>query len=164
MKPLLSKKIIKGCEAHGTADDPFLTRWTLLSVFGCAVCLHRFHRSDNDEMHDHPWSFVSIVLWNGYVEETPCSECAGLGWAADHPSAEPDQIACDICQGRGRLRKRFHAGSILRRPADWVHRVELVDGRNSITLLLKGPRSREWGFWTVKGWQHWKDYFKENAC
>jgi hypothetical protein len=39
---------------------------------GCQVYLHCIKRSDADrELHDHPWSFVSLMLWRGYVEETP---------------------------------------------------------------------------------------------
>jgi len=38
------------------------TRW-----FG--VRLHRWKKDDNDEFsHDHPWSFVTLVLWGGYTD------------------------------------------------------------------------------------------------
>src|SRR5271170_2923953 len=31
--------------------------------------LHKFYTGDNDRhLHDHPWSFTSLLLWNGYHE------------------------------------------------------------------------------------------------
>lgn len=131
---LPSRKIIYGCESRGDADSPYLTRWTLLDTRWGRVYLHVFHRSDADELHDHPWSFVSLILWRGYVEETP----------------------------RGRFRR--WPGSLAYRPASWRHRVDLIGGKPAVTLVVTGAPVRQWGFWTARGWQHWREYFAEKGC
>ena len=41
----------------------YLSRWHLARLFGCALILHKMHRSDYSSCdHDHPWWFVSLVL------------------------------------------------------------------------------------------------------
>lgn len=61
----LEKKIIRGCEGRGDADSPYLSRWCLAATRWGNLYLHKFHRSDYDDMHDHPWWFLSLVLWRG---------------------------------------------------------------------------------------------------
>jgi hypothetical protein len=66
-------KALKFWERHDLlwADGTiFMTRYTLLKRNALSIKIHRFRRSD-EEMHDHPWAFFSLVLWRGYVEETP---------------------------------------------------------------------------------------------
>lgn len=144
------EKVIKGCAARGDADSPYLSRWVLarwggkmareeetgeMRWQGWQLLLHRFHRSDADrELHDHPWAFVSLILWRGYIEETP----------------------------RGRRRK--WPGMLLFRPANWIHRVELLHGRPAWTLVLCAPRKRIWGFWLSGQWEQWTHYFKRMGC
>lgn len=130
----MKKKIIYGCESRGDGHLPYLTRYTLLTTRCGRLYLHVFHRSDHDVMHDHPFWFVSLLLWRGYIEETP----------------------------RGRRRK--WAGMILFRPARWVHRVELPSGRPAVSLVWAGPLVREWGFHTPAGWEHWRAYFERLGC
>lgn len=172
----MKKKIIYGCEARGDAQSPYLSRWTLLDLPFGALYLHRFHRSDADEMHDHPWSFWSLILWRGYVEETP-NRCRDVrngsvkemealmsskdGWQWGGYGIGDSAF---VSRPYGRQRKRVWPGMILRRPSEWVHRVELIDGKGAVTLVWRGRYTRQWGFWTKKGWQHWKDYFSERGC
>lgn len=131
---LISRKIIWGCESRGDAQSPYLTRYSTPKTRFGTLMIHVFHRSDAPDLHSHPWNFVSIILWRGYIEETP----------------------------HGKRRK--YPGMILIRPADTIHRVELIDGKPAITLVWHGNRIREWGFFTSQGWQNWKDYFKERGC
>ena len=52
--------------------DPYLCRYRLLRLPFFKVYLHHILRSDEDvELHDHPWHFVSVILWRGYVEVLP---------------------------------------------------------------------------------------------
>lgn len=110
----------------------YLTRWTLLGKrYGGSrrVFLHWFHRGDEEPyFHDHPWAFVSVILWGGYYEETP----TGRHW--------------------------YGPGSVLVRPAEWRHRVVLHEGRQAWTLVLSGPKTRGWGFWCDSGWIPWKSH------
>jgi hypothetical protein len=117
---------------------PLMTRWTLFGHSGKsgsgtdrAVYLHRFHRSDADEMHDHPWPFVSIILAGGYHEVTPAK-----GWT----------------DGVGPVLRRWYGpGRVLVRPASWIHRVEIPEGRDAWTLIVRGTKERSWGFWCPSG-------------
>jgi hypothetical protein len=122
------------------AKIPYLTRWTLLGQRfkgdGNAVFLHRFQRSDADEMHDHPWPFISIILSGGYWENTP-----GPGWS----------------NGVGPIQRRwFNPGRVLYRPARWIHSVEIPDGKEAWTLILRGKKQRSWGFWCPNGYTPWR--------
>lgn len=143
MRSPFTSETIRGCESDGTADSPYLTRTSLLETRFGNVYLHYFHRSDRDDLHDHPWNFVSVVLWRGYVEVTECPMCVGIGyWAEGH--WPPEQMRCPMCEGSGRLRSRVWPGMVLFRRAEHRHRVELVNGRPAVTLLLRGPYVREW--------------------
>ncbi|MCA1596111.1 MAG: hypothetical protein LC772_06770 [Chloroflexi bacterium] len=71
----MKRKIIYGCEARADGKEPYLTRYRLLKTRWFTLNLHRFHQSDHDVMHDHPWAFCSLILWRGYVEETPELGC-----------------------------------------------------------------------------------------
>lgn len=120
--------------------SPYLTRWHLLSYqmgFNRNVYLHRFHRSDEDTLHDHPWGFWSLILWGGYFE-----------WTRE---GYPD----------GQMVRRWYRPlSFLRRPAVWKHRVEIPERlRGRVwTLVWTGPKERSWGFWCPKGWRPWREH------
>lgn len=121
----------------------YLTRWTLSGKryegSGRAVFLHHFVRSDLDEMHDHPWPFTSVILAGGYWEVTPAP-----GWA----------------DGSGPLRRRWYGpGRVLHRPARWIHRVEIPEGAEAWTLILRGKKERSWGFWCPRiGYRPWREH------
>lgn len=149
MRPGIGKKIIYGCEGRGDADSPYLTRYTLLSTPIIQVCLHIFHRSDADDLHDHPWPFASLILWRGYVEVV-------------QTFAALSGVDGTLYEERARSRK--YPGMLLFRSARHTHRVELINGKPAVTLVVMGPRQRTWGFWTKRGWQRWKQYFEELGC
>lgn len=113
--------------------DKYLTRWYLVRNNRLGVFLHLFHHSDEDRaLHDHPWSFVSIILWRGYIEHTGCKDPSCVRPSHQHA-------------------KRKWPGMILFRPAEWRHRVELVDGRQAISLIIRFNRRRVWGYWFPSG-------------
>jgi hypothetical protein len=86
---LFEKRIIKD-----DRPEPLVTRWILFSCPWFAVFIHKLHRSDYQRaMHDHPWTFVSIIIRGGYKEQTP------MGILSHAP------------------------GDILYRPAEWKHAV-----------------------------------------
>lgn len=146
---LLFKHQIKGCEARGDGDSTYMTRYGLPRMGPIRICLHIFHRSDADDLHDHPWPFVSIPLWRGYNEITEIT-AAYRGSNGQFYNV--------------RVGKRKWPGMILFRKAEHTHRVELIDGKRAITLVIFGKRVREWGFFTSKGWQWFSDYFRERGC
>lgn len=58
----------------------------------------------------------------------------------------------------GETRRWYGPGRLLRRPAEWRHRVELPPGKGCITLLWVGPKIRSWGFWCRSGWIPWREH------
>lgn len=109
----------------GEQGDPYMLRWYVFpKVPWFRVYVHKFLRSDEDRaLHDHPWAFVSLILRGRYVEHT-----------ADGAT----------------LRLPF---TVAYRAARTRHRVQLyrneVTGREDPcwTLIVTGPKVREWGFW-----------------
>lgn len=133
---MFKKVIITG------ADNvtPYMIRYIIARTPWGALYLHHFLRSDEDRcLHDHPWPFTSIILTGGYFEETPCK----CGIQPDHT-----------------LLLWYGLGSVLRRPAEWRHRVVLKDGVQPWTLVFVGRRRRKWGFWTKSGWIYWREFLQ----
>lgn len=113
----------------GPLDDPYLLRWRVIPrnrFFN--VHLHQFQRSDDDRaLHDHPRASVSIILAGlGYYEHTT----AGRRW---RPSR-----------------------SVICRRAKHAYRIELFGRQPVWTLLMTGPKVREWGLHRPQGWRHWR--------
>ncbi len=124
------------------SKTPYLSRWCLRGMIGGnepAIFLHRFLRSDADELHDHPWPFTSVILLGGYYEITQAP-----GWK----------------NGEGPTRRVWCSpGRILRRPANWIRRVEIPEGREAWTLIFHGEKVRSWGFWCPSiGWRPWREH------
>lgn len=109
----------------GIGHDPYMHRWYLIPPNPWVkVYVHKFLRSDDDRaLHDHPWSFVSVMLRGSYREIIPGDVL----------------LRC--------------APSIAFRPAQWRHRVQLdwpAWSEREIpcwTLIITGPHVRTWGFW-----------------
>ncbi|UOR06259.1 hypothetical protein MUN82_03985 [Hymenobacter aerilatus] len=161
----MNKKIIYGCEARGDADSPYLTRYTLLSTRWFQLCVHVFHRSDADDLHDHPWNFWTLPLRHGYKEEYATTP------------GQPHATRIRECK----------VGRLYYRPARHTHRVilhnkwqdepsqqEYMPGKfamgkrlkpaEAITLVLMTKRRREWGFYVKGVWQYWIHYFDAKGC
>lgn len=125
--------------------DNYLRRWWIIPRNRWLnIYLHEFHRSDDDRaLHDHPWASCSIILRGCYWEHLP---------------------RCPSAPARGSYRINRPAGSITWRRPSAAHRIELPPNAHLnndapvITLFLTGPRIREWGFWCVHGFRHWRDF------
>jgi hypothetical protein len=118
------------------SQEPYLTRYYLFlrdrKWFPFNIFLHNFHRSDPDDLHDHPWPFITIILRGGYWEHTP----KGKFW-------------------RG-------AGTVNWAGSKSLHRVELVPDIDTWTLFIPGPAVREWGFIDGNGiWRRHDRYLAE---
>jgi len=51
----------------------------------------------------------------------------------------------------------YRAPCVIRRRAEMPHRLELPEGE-VWTYVVTGRPRRRWGFWTARGWVHWRDY------
>lgn len=151
---LFKKQVITAVDNDGRDTGPYLIRWAFTTpLFG--IKLHHILRSDEDrDLHDHPWSFLSLILWGGYWEHRAFIE--------SHNCKYDIRLA-----GKPVTIRRWHGpGSVLWRPAPSPHRLELLLGRSAWTLVFTGPKKREWGFRTVCGWIPWTTYWraKQEGC
>jgi hypothetical protein len=110
--------------------DDYLRRWWVMPRNNyCNVYLHDIRKSDDDRaFHDHPWDNTSVILLGGYVEHTPA----------------------------GRFVRS--AGDVISRPANSLHRLEIVPGQRAISLFMTSQKVRDWGFACDHGWVHWRDF------
>jgi hypothetical protein len=114
----------------GEPDAPYMRRWWIVPRNEQQnVYLHEILRDDDDRaLHDHPWANTSYLLIGSYREITP----EGVF-----------------------IRK---AGDVVTRPAEALHRLEMIGGEPCVSLFFTGPKVREWGFDCPKGWVHWRDF------
>ena len=111
------------------------------------ITLHKIVRSDDPIMHDHPWSYMTIILKGGYWEHTPIFNNEGKMFAEFQTWRGP--------------------GSIIKRKAGEYHWLELDENVGpATTLFFMGRQQRDWGFLvqTKKGlhrWIKWTDYLSD---
>tara|TARA_B110001452_G_scaffold265070_1_gene269141 strand:- start:4239 stop:4676 length:438 start_codon:yes stop_codon:yes gene_type:complete len=116
--------------------EPYLERFYIFlkdrKNFPFNIFIHRFLKSDPDDLHNHPWSFRTLILYGGYWEYTE----AGKFW-------------------RRPLSYRYA-------PANTFHRIELdKDIPHCWTLFIPGKKEQDWGFKTDKGWIQNEEYFNK---
>lgn len=105
--------------------------------------LHHICTPDLDrEFHNHPWSFVSIVLRGGYVERRPhYDEPRWQLGANEEQSYTVTRLAGDVAFRSYRDRHRI----VHVLPDTW-------------TLVIMGPKRQTWGFFTQSGFVGWRDF------
>ena len=108
------------------SGEPYMIRYYVFlrdrTRFFMNIFLHKFLRSDPDDLHDHPWNYVSIPLWPGYWEHT-----------------------LEGCSWRGPLNIRYNRATTL-------HRIELGKSGYCWSLFIPFSSKRDWGFQTSEGW------------
>lgn len=115
-----------------TVDSEYIVRLHLIKTPWFALCLHWIMKADPEPYHhDHPVSFLSVILRGGY------SELRYKNGVLDH-----------------KVNKWFNW--IPATPDDRHTIVEVKP--KTLTLCFMGPKTREWGYHTEKGWVYWKDY------
>jgi hypothetical protein len=108
-------------------------RFRLLSLPWFSIYVHRILASDEDaHFHDHPWDFVSLILWGAYSEV----------WVKSPHWSLP----------RTRLAK---PGTLIWHHHSDAHKLTLKS-KVVWTLVLTGPHKYDWGYQTENGWvDHW---------
>lgn len=117
----------------------YLIRYSLFTTPWFAVKIHKILMSDDACFHDHPWSFISIILWGGYTECQPFRAFS---------NGMPDDSLVH--------RQYYSAGSILWRKAPSPHRLEISNPATTLVITFK--KIRLWGFYTLSGWKPWFEY------
>ena len=93
------------------------TRYVLLKTPWFQVLVHRLWCPNWHELHhDHPWSFVTLILRGGYLEKTPGAR----------PHWRPP-------------------GTVLYRNAEFAHNV-VTTGAVCWSLVVASSKRRTWGF------------------
>ena len=132
-------------------DLPFGRRWRLAGrhtnpwtipgwirfpwPFGGMVFLHHMVRADLDrDLHDHPWSFLSVILKGGY---------------------------CEYVKRGDKIVPVFNRpGKAILRTAEHLHRVSYLPNGTAWTLVFTGPKRRKWGFQVGALWVDHVNYRK----
>lgn len=129
------------------SDQPYLERYYLFLTdrkwFPFNVFLHRFLKSDPDDVHDHPWPYATLILRGGYYEWVP--EFNSLG------------------QKIGEIRHWRGPGHFRVCRSTSYHRIELCEGIDCWTLFMPGPHQRQWGFLVNNQWIHNEQYLAQRA-
>lgn len=129
--------------------EPYLHRWYIFETPWVTMFVHKFERSDEDRaLHDHPWSFLVIPIWRGYIEH------------AEITLPRPSHLLPYTCPIARRvlpiLGTRF-------RSSLYRHRVELVKGKPAWSLFFHFKRTRIWGFWPTTGFMPWNKWWQDNC-
>lgn len=131
----------------------YLIRYSLPNFWlPFSIKIHKILLSDDVCLHNHPWLFYSLILRGGYWEHTP----------------PVDQHKVDISNsydGIDSVKKWIRPGSLLKRPAHWIHRLEIPINTPCWTLVVTMNKTRGWGFFTKKwGFLDWRNYKSEEHC
>ena len=119
-------------------DSEYITRLHVVKTPWFAICLHWINKPDPEPyLHDHPVSFLSIILRGGYSEYR--TSTLGRVWYSK----------------KYLTHKRYNW--IKASPKD-RHTICKVTPK-TLTLCFMGPKTREWGFHTEDGWVYWKEYY-----
>lgn len=127
-------------------DSEYITRLHLIKTPWWAICLHWINKHDPEPFHhDHPVSFLSLILRGGYTDEV------------EHEHLH------DHCLLQGSAVDRYFSLNnwVHWIPATkyWRHTIRAVQP-GTLTLCFMGRKTREWGFHTSTGWVYWKDYYE----
>lgn len=99
----------------------YLRRLRLVQCPLFAIYVHWIYQRDDDQdPHNHPMNFWSLILKGGYIEHR---------WAGGFLGT--------------RQRRRWSAAHTT---MDTYHRIVALFERPTVTLLLVGKRSKSWGF------------------
>jgi len=149
----MKTKFFKWMEAHGRkrivldrqSDEPYLERYYLFlrdrTWFPFNVFLHKFLKSDPDDVHDHPWPYATLILKGGYYEYVPNFSQSGALVGETRYWRGPGHFR--ICRSTS------------------YHRIELAEGVECWTLFMPGPQKREWGFLVNNKWIPNGDYLQQ---
>lgn len=129
------------------SNEPLLERYYVFlkdrKWFPFNIFVHKFLKSDPDDVHDHPWPYATLILKGGYYEWIPQFDAQGKKFS-------------EIAVWRG-------PGSFRVCGATSYHRIELDPCVECWTLFMPGPQKREWGFLVKNKWIHNEEYLAQMA-
>jgi hypothetical protein len=132
MKTLYPRNWLCKVEIHRRPEELYLTRYVIFRCKWFSLYIHKFHLSDYDIPHDHPWWWFALPLWGGYWEHF-----------AD-----------------GTFKWRGVGVPAIRAPREF-HWIDIPEGTKVWTLFITGKVQRQWGFLTENGWVSADEYIHE---
>jgi len=137
------KRIIMDRESN----EPYLERYYVFlkerRKFPFNVFIHKFLKSDPDDVHDHPWPYATLILKGGYYEWTPNFDSDGIKIGETRYWRGPGHFR--VCS------------------ANSFHRIELDPTVTAWTMFMPGPQKREWGFLVKNKWIANGEYLQYKA-
>jgi len=125
-------------------NEPYLERYYLFlkdrKKFPFNIFLHKFLKGDPDDVHDHPWSYTTLILKGGYYEWVPIF---------DDNNRKISEVAS--------WRKPGHFRTC---SANSYHRIELDPAIECWTLFMPGKQTKEWGFLVDNKWVENEKYLQ----
>jgi len=117
------------------SDVPYLIRYYVFlkdrKRFPFNITLHKVLQSDEPTLHDHPWSYATLILKGGYWENIPLFSSEGKVVGSTR-----------VWRGPGHFR--------IRKPKDlhWLELDQDADGQEipCWSLFFMGRKQNDWGF------------------
>ena len=145
-----------------SGNTPYMVRYYLLfrdrkddTRFN--VFIHKIIKSDEDDLHDHPWGYFTFILSGGYWETVGDVEVN-----MDNDEITEFKTATRWCG-------RFYMQKV---DDTHIHRLELKKDENTgyetpcWSLFIPFTRTRDWGFYTMEHdglkWKSAEEYSREN--
>ncbi len=129
------------------SEEPYLERYYVFlkdrTRFPFNVFIHKFLKSDPDDVHDHPWPYATLILKGGYYEWTPNFNSNGEMIGETRHWRGPGHFR--ICKPNS------------------YHRIELKPDVTAWTMFMPGPQKREWGFLVKNKWIPNGEYLQYKA-
>jgi len=129
-------------------NEPYLERYYVFlkdrKRFPFNIFIHKFLKSDPDDVHDHPWPYATLILKGGYWE-----------WLPQFDSQGNKMSETAVWRGAGHFRTSS---------AKSFHRIELDPEVECWTMFMPGPQKREWGFLVNNKWMHNELYLKHKSA
>lgn len=178
----LQKTVIVNCD-----KDPYLHRWYLIRWNILGIFIHKFVRSDEDRaLHDHPWDFIVIPIWRGYVEhseheyskETPLGHL-GIRAMATQRRVYPiigtrfrrgtyrhrvelltQEWICQDCEGTGKWHNDLGPFDC---PGCGGNQYKYGQELPAWSIFIRFKKFRDWGFWPRGVFVKWNEWWKQNC-
>lgn len=129
------------------SNEPLLERYYVFLTdrkrFPFNVFIHKFLKSDPDDVHDHPWPYATLILKGGYYEWIPQFDNDGKKIAETRHWRGPGHFR--ICG------------------ANSYHRIELDPNITAWSMFMPGPQTRQWGFLVNNKWIESEEYLSKMA-
>ncbi len=129
------------------SNEPYLERYYVFlkdrKWFPFNVFIHKFLKSDPDDVHDHPWPYATLILKGGYYEWIPQFNSKGEKIGEQQVWRGPGSFR--VCRSTS------------------YHRIELKPGVTAWTMFMPGPQIRDWGFLVNNKWVQHEKYLDKMA-